>query len=68
MSCGLINIVANFAGFLLAIALTPALDKENIQGAMTTFIVLFGNLAVALVFLIFGKIAYNQSKNQDHNE
>ena len=33
MSCGLINIFANFVGFLLAIGLTPALNKETIGGA-----------------------------------
>lgn len=29
MSCGLINLTANFLGFLIAIALTPALGKET---------------------------------------
>ena len=56
MSCGLINIFANFVGFLLAIGLTPALDKETIGGAWTTFIVLFANLGIAEVFLILAKV------------
>ena len=56
MSCGLINIVANFAGFLLAIGLTPALDKETKGGAWTTFIVLFINLGVGLFSLIIAKV------------
>ena len=29
MSCGLINVVANFAGFLMALALQPELAKES---------------------------------------
>ena len=61
MSCGLINIFANFVGFLLAISLTPALAKETISGAWTTFIVLFANLGVAEIFLIIAKV--QQSPN-----
>ena len=54
MSCGLINIVANTFGFLLAIGLTPALDKETKTSTSVTFIILFINLAYSLVFLSLG--------------
>ena len=62
MSCGLINVVANFVGFLLAIVLTPALDKKTPESIRMTFIVLFINLALALVFLTLGKIYKTESR------
>lgn len=57
MSCGIINVVANFAGFLVAIALQPELSQETKYQTMIAMIVLFSNLAVSLAFLIFGDIA-----------
>ena len=56
MSCGLINVVANFVGFLVAIALTPALDKDTKESTKVTFIVLFINLSLALIFLTLGQM------------
>ena len=56
MSCGIVNLYANFMGFIVAISLTPALKNGTISGAKTTFYVLYGNLAIALLFLILGSI------------
>ena len=56
MSCGLINVVANILGFIVAISLTPALDKETKSSTTVTFAVLFINLAIALLFLVLGSI------------
>ena len=56
MSCGLINLYANFFGFIVAISLTPALNKESLEGIQVTYIVLFVNLAVALMFLALGQM------------
>jgi len=57
MSCGLVNLYANFFGFLIAIGLTPALSKETETATTFTIAVLLINLAVALIFLIMGSIA-----------
>ena len=62
MSCGLINVVANFVGFLIAIALTPALDKETRKSTGVTFIVLYIIIILALVFLCLGKACKNDSR------
>ena len=56
MSCGLINVAANFAGFLVAIALQPELVKETKSQTMIAFIVLFANLGLSLMFLIMGSL------------
>ena len=56
MSCGLINVTANFAGFLIAIMLQPELTKETKSQTMIVFIVLFANLGLSLVFLILGSV------------
>ena len=56
MSCGLVNLYANFFGFLIAIGLTPALAKETTSSTVTTLAVLFVNLCLALLFLIIGSI------------
>ena len=65
MSCGLVNVYANFVGFLIAMALTPALAKETEGGATTTLVVLFANLCVALVFLVVGS-AYKPARPARH--
>ena len=56
MSCGLINVVANFAGFLMALALQPELATETKDKTMIAIIVLFANLGLSLMFLILGDI------------
>jgi len=65
MSCGLINIYANFVGFLIAIALTPALGEESQKGANWTFGVLFINLLSALGFLLAGSMLQNRPNNKN---
>ena len=54
MSCGLINLYANFFGFIVAISLTPTLDKQTQDATKVVYIVLFVNLATALMFLGLG--------------
>jgi len=56
MSCGIINVIANLFGFIIAIGLTPALDKETKDSTTITFAVMFVNLAVALLFLVLGSV------------
>ena len=56
MSCGLINLYANFVGFLVAIGLTPALAKETESSTVVTFAVMFVNLGLAFLFLILGSL------------
>ena len=63
-SCGLINVVANFLGFLLAISLTPALDKQTKASTNVTITVLFVNLALALMFLFVGSIFTDSSERE----
>ena len=48
--------VANLFGFLVAISLTPALNKQTKESTDVTFLVMFVNLALSLLFLIFGLI------------
>ena len=57
MSCGLINVYANFAGFVVAIALTPALEKETESSIVVTFAVLFVNLGLSILFLVCGSLS-----------
>lgn len=66
MSCGLINVYANFVGFLIAIGLTPALAKETESSTVVTFAVMFVNLGLALLFLILGSL--NQDDRQRRTE
>ena len=54
MSCGLINMTANILGFIIAIGLTPALSQETKESTSVTFLALFVNLAVAILFLVLG--------------
>ena len=63
MSCGLINVTANFLGFLIAISLTPELDEETQESTKITFLVMFMNLALGLLFLILGSIFGSRSKS-----
>lgn len=60
MSCGLINIYANFVGFLIAIALTPAINRETHASTNVTFVVLLVNLLLSLVFLAAGSSLKNK--------
>ena len=71
MSCGLINVTANILGFLVAISLTPALDKETTDSTDVTFLVMFINLAIALLFLILGSVCgatEPKSRQQDKSQ
>ena len=65
MSSGLINTYANIMGFIVAIALTPALEKETKSSTTATFVVLFVNLALALLFLVFGSICKEDRRHKD---
>ena len=56
MSCGLINVTANFFGFLVALGLQPELAKQTKSQTMIAIIALFVNLGVALFFLILGSV------------
>ena len=64
MACGLINVYANFFGFLVALALTPALSQETKESTMVTFAVMFVNLAVALLFLFLGTMCYDDKPSK----
>ena len=68
MSCGLINLTANFLGFVIAIALTPALDKETPSAVNVTFTILFINLGIALGLLILGSICKKDDRHSDKLE
>ena len=56
MSCGLINVTANFFGFLVALGLQPELAKQTKSQTMIAIIVLFINLGFSLFFLILGSV------------
>ena len=62
MSCGLINIINQVAGFLICTSLTPALKAETHMSTMVNFIVLFAVLFLSLLFLIIGSIIGNRKK------
>ena len=68
MSCGLINVTANILGFLVAISLTPALDKETTDSTDVTFLVMFINLAIALLFLILGSVCGGSEPSNRHSD
>ena len=56
MSCGLINVVCNFVGFVFALSLTPYLDKPTEESTRLVFFFLFLSLAMGLVFLTLGTV------------
>ena len=68
MSCGLINCYANIVGFIIAIALTPALDEQTKAGADWTFGVLLVNLGISLIFLIVGSYLRRKPKESSSLE
>ena len=62
MSCGLINLDANFIGFVIAMAMTPLFGKETKASIGVAFILLFINLGLSFVFLILGSMSSKKTK------
>ena len=57
MSCGIINVASNLFSFLLALVLTPLVERETHQSNQLTFMILFVNLLVGFIFLILANIS-----------
>ena len=62
MSCGLINLDANFIGFVIAMAMTPLFGKETKATIGVAFLIMFINLGLSLVFLILGSMSSKKRK------
>ena len=62
MSCGLINLDANFIGFVIAMAMTPLFEKETKASIRVAFILLFLNPTLSLIFLILGSLVKKKRK------
>ena len=60
LSCGIINVTCNFISFVITLSITPLVNQETDQSNLITFIILFINLGLATVFLIFGNIFANK--------
>ena len=65
LSCGLINVVANFLGFIITLSLTPLLSKETEKATGKVFAICFTNLAFALFFLILGSLSQRSDSKKE---
>ena len=54
MSCGLLNTSGMFLSFVIAIAVTPSLNKQTKSSVTWTMITMFIVMAFSIIFLILG--------------
>ena len=57
VSCGIINVASNLFSFLLALVLTPLVERETHQSNQLTFMILFINLLIGFMFLVLASIS-----------
>ena len=62
MSCGLINSLANFLGFLFVAGLTEFLKKETTQAATTSMLILFGSLILAIILIVLSLVTRSKRR------
>ena len=65
MSCGLINSLANFLGFIYVLVLTPFLDNKTSSAALSSMIMLSVSLGLAIVLIIISSFVkiHNRKTN-----